>query len=88
MSDAKRERTHNPEHDLAQDAVPRMAQSMGPYESQTKREVLESITLDVRNHGMYGAGAVREVTDHEVSRLCGLRDRIDAAIGAIQDGRA
>ena len=88
MSDGKRERKHNSEHDMAQDSVvSKHVQIMGPHEGQSRIEILRGIEQDIANHAAYSKADNLLATCHFVDRLAGLQWRIGQAINSIQDGR-
>tara|TARA_R110000744_G_scaffold198218_1_gene317420 strand:- start:706 stop:981 length:276 start_codon:yes stop_codon:yes gene_type:complete len=91
MSEGKRVRKHNPEHDMAQDAAKHSGHVMSANEGQTRAEVFESAVRDCANFGIYYANPGGELTDvdnQRVDRLSDLRDRLTSRIDSLQDGRS
>ena len=91
MSEGKRVRKHNPEHDMAQDAAKHMGHVMSADEGQNRAEVFESAVRDCANFGIYYSNLTGEridIDNQRVDRLSDLRDRLTSRIDSLQDGRA
>ena len=85
MSEGKRVRKHNPNHDMALDAPKHMGHVMGPYMDMDRGEIFESVVRDCANFGIYYAptGERVEVDNQRIDRLTDLAGRIETAITAI-----
>ena len=86
MSEGKRVRKHNPNHDMALDAPKHMGHVMGPYMDMDRGEIFESVVRDCANFGIYYSnltGERVEVDNQRIDRLTDLAGRIETAITAI-----